>query len=57
MHERFVRPPDVYSALENSTSCKATEDKRWKVVGPDTDGDELTLVVAIEGDVVVITVF
>jgi hypothetical protein len=57
MHERFVRPPDIYHALENSASCKASEGRRWKVVGPDIDGDELTVVVTIDGDVVVITVF
>ncbi|HET9931131.1 MAG TPA: DUF4258 domain-containing protein [Polyangiaceae bacterium] len=57
MNQRFVRPPDVYCALESATACMATEQERWKVAGPDRDGDELTMVVKIEGDVVVITVF
>lgn len=57
MNQRFVRPPDVFSALEGATSCKAADDGRWKVCGPDTDSDELVLVVVIEGDVVVVTVF
>jgi hypothetical protein len=35
MNERFVRPPDVYSALEGITSCKKTDQQRWRVVGPD----------------------
>jgi hypothetical protein len=30
---------------------------RWKVEGPDLDGDDLTVVVVIEAEVVVITVF
>lgn len=57
MNERFVRPQDIYSTLENCVSCKAGQGERWKVAGPDTDGDELTLVVTIEDDVVVVTVF
>lgn len=57
MAQRFVVPHDVYTAMEHATECRATERERWKVIGPDTDGDELTLIAAIEADVVVITVF
>lgn len=57
MDERFVRPRDVYCALENASTCRAGERGRWKVVGPDVDGDELTMAVVLEAGVVVITVF
>jgi hypothetical protein len=29
----------------------------WRVDGPDLEGDELTCVVVIEGDVIILTVF
>jgi hypothetical protein len=58
MAQRFVRPDDVYNAMEHHASCKAGDEPgRWKVVGPDIDGDELTLIVVIEADVVVVTLF
>ncbi|MBI2895514.1 MAG: DUF4258 domain-containing protein [Deltaproteobacteria bacterium] len=57
MRERGATKNDVVSALANGTSCKAAEGGKWKVTGPDIDGDDLTAVVAIEDDVVVVTVF
>jgi hypothetical protein len=43
--------------LTRADSCEAQPPDRWKVVGPDLDGDPLTAVVEIELDVVVVTVF
>jgi hypothetical protein len=58
MAQRNVRANDILSALCNAASCsRGNEPNRWKVVGPDLDGDELAVVVVIEGDVVVVTVF
>jgi hypothetical protein len=57
MKERGVRREDIRHALINVESCKAVRDERWKVTGPDLDGDALTVVLVIEGDVVVITVY
>lgn len=57
MNQRNVRPGDVRSALVSAEACKAQPQGTWKVVGPDMDGDSLTLVVAIEEGVLVVTVF
>lgn len=57
MKERSVSREDVRNALMNLKTCKAGIDDRWKVTGPDLDGDALTVVLVIEGDLVVITVF
>ncbi|MBI3202608.1 MAG: DUF4258 domain-containing protein [Myxococcales bacterium] len=57
MNQRNVRPVDIRCALAGATACAALPDDRWKTTGPDLDGDALSCVVVIEGDVVVITVF
>lgn len=57
MNQRNVRPVDIRCALQGATECVALADERWRATGPDFDGDALSCVVAIEGDVVVITVF
>jgi hypothetical protein len=57
MRERGVRREDVRNALMNLKDCKATSGDRWKVTGPDLDGEALTVVLVIEGNLVVITVF
>jgi hypothetical protein len=57
MYERCITAEDVRNALTNATECAAAEKERWKVSGPDLDGEDLTLVVVLEGDVVVVTVF
>ncbi|MBI5543087.1 MAG: DUF4258 domain-containing protein [Deltaproteobacteria bacterium] len=58
MLERGVEVRDVLLVLRTATEC--AEDKepgKWLVSGHDLDGDRLRMVVAIEGDVVVVTVF
>ena len=55
--ERGATFGDVGHALANARTCSAGEPDRWRVEGPDREGDSLTLVVAIEAGVVVVTVF
>lgn len=55
--ERGATFDDVGHALTNARTCSAGEPDRWRVEGPDLDGDSLTVVVAIEAGVVVVTLF
>jgi hypothetical protein len=57
MRERGVSREDVRNALIETRTCQTSKGDRWKVTGPDLDEDELTVVLVIEGDLVVITVF
>jgi hypothetical protein len=57
MAQRGASANDVLEALSGARVCQAGPDQRWKVTGPDLDGDDLTAVVAIDDDVVVVTVF
>ena len=57
MAQRGAGEADVRNALTYAVTSLATPDGRWKVTGPDMDGDALTLVVTIEGGVIVVTVF
>ena len=59
MHERRVNRPDIVYALINAATCSADDEDedKWKVTGPDLDGDNLKIVVVIEGGVLVVTVF
>jgi hypothetical protein len=58
MDERGATVRDVIKACANATQCtRAAQADRWKATGPDLDGDELTVVVAIEDGLLVITLF
>ena len=58
MAERGAQYEDVHHALTTAQSCKAAADpERWKVFSADRDGDELILLVVIDGGVVVVTVY
>ena len=57
MAARGAVAEDVRGALVFANACRATADGKWKITGPDLDGDELKVVAVVEGDVVVITVF
>jgi hypothetical protein len=46
----------VRYALANAERCYAVENDRWRVTGPDLDGDELSAIVVIEDGVIVVTV-
>lgn len=59
MTERSVSHEDVRRALETGTAARGQADRdNWRVSGGvDLAGDELTVVVAIEADLIVVTVF
>jgi hypothetical protein len=56
MRQRNVLLRDVRAALTSAWTCHA-DGAKWKVTGPDYDGDELTCVVVLEEGVLVVTVF
>lgn len=57
MGERGAQYEDVRHALAGAHRRRAADQGRWKVSGDDLDGDELTLVVAIEAGAIVVTVY
>jgi hypothetical protein len=58
MDERGANQRDVISALANAVRCaRASNPGCWKAVGPDLDGDELSVVVALEDGLLVVTLF
>ncbi len=57
MFERSVFDEDLEEAIETAIKCLEQEDGTWRVEGFDMEGDELTLIIALEGDNVIITLF
>ena len=57
MAERGAVDEDVLVALVNASSCRRQANGRFRVVGADRDGDELELIVHLEGDVLIVTLF
>lgn len=58
MRQRGVTVGDVRHALLHATaSAHQPENDRWRVDSKDLEGDELMLIVRIDDDVLVITVF
>lgn len=57
MRQRNVRLEDVRSALVRAFRCSAQDNGRWKVEGPDIDGDDLTVIVLIEDGLIIVTVY
>lgn len=57
MAQRGVWPDDLSQALRMARRCKAQESGRWKVFGADKAGDDLTVIVEIEDDLIVVTLF
>lgn len=57
MVQRNVSMRDIRSALARATGVLPQKNGSWKVDGPDVDGDDLTVVVAIEDGLIVVTVF
>jgi hypothetical protein len=57
MLQRNVRREDVRHALVAARVCRAQPNGRYKATGPDLDGDDLDVVVAIEDGVLVVTLF
>lgn len=55
---RGVTSKDIRHGLANAREATwQTDHATWKVEGSDLDGDALTLAVAIEASVIVVTVF
>lgn len=57
MTERGVQYDDVRHCLSGATSCAEAEHDRWTVQGADCVGEPLAVVVVLEAEVVVVTVF
>jgi len=57
MADRGTRWADVRHGLANASSCAGQANGTFKTESRDLDGDDLTLIVAVEGDVVVVTLF
>lgn len=57
MDQRGASYQDVRHALMNARACRDQGDGTWRVDGPDLDGDDLTLVVALRDGVLVVTLF
>jgi hypothetical protein len=57
MGQRGVGEQDVRKALVHANRCQeGNEPNRWKVTGPDVDGDALDIVVVIDDGLLIITV-
>ena len=54
---RGARFADIRHALITALGCSAQPNGCWRVDSADRDGDELTVIVAIRHDVLVVTVF
>jgi hypothetical protein len=48
---------DTIHALAKAIHCKGAGSERWRVTGPDLDGDELVVVAVLDNGVAVVTVF
>jgi hypothetical protein len=58
MDDRGASRDDVRSALITATSARPQERGTWRVGGgQDLDGDDLTAIIDIEADVIVVTLF
>lgn len=56
MYEAKATEEDVREAMINAKSIRPTEKGRWRIKGPDLDGDELEVVIAIEDQLIIVTV-
>jgi hypothetical protein len=57
MAQRGARVADIQHGLSVARSCKLQDNGRWKVPTEDLDGDDLTLIVALDNGVVIVTLF
>jgi hypothetical protein len=57
MRTRSVQYGDLRHALVNASAASRSADERWRVKGPDLDGEELSIVRVIEDGIIVATVF
>ena len=57
MAQRGAGVADIKHGLSIARSCKLQDNGRWRVPTDDLDGDDLTLIVALDHGVVIVTVF
>lgn len=57
LEERHIEREDVFAALETAIRCRKQPRERFEVTGFDALGDELCVIVTINGVVCVITIF
>jgi hypothetical protein len=57
MIERDAAPEDVYEVLTRAAACRRTDSGRWRLDGVDRIGEQLSLVVELRADVIVVTLF
>jgi hypothetical protein len=57
MPKRNVSYEELEEALLNAKSCLPDRDGKWKVIGPDADGDDLTVIIVLDDGVRVVTVY
>ncbi len=57
MDERGSSPQDVRHALTHASECSPAREDCYSVLGADRDGDALTLIVSLDDDILVITLY
>ena len=58
MSQRNVRRTDIIECAKTAKKCLHDSNRNtFKIVGQDIDGEELTVVVGIDQDIIVITVY
>lgn len=57
MHQRRISVGDVATAIAHAKSCEAAADGRWRLCGPDLDGEDTDIVCVLDEGVLVVTVF
>ena len=57
MRERNVSHADLRQALSLAVGCTPQQGERWRVSGPDVDGNELVVVVELDDGDIVVTLF
>jgi len=55
MDEFGIEEGDVESALAHAISCRTQPNGRWRVVGPDRDGNGLKVIIEVTRRILVVT--
>jgi hypothetical protein len=57
MNERRIMRNDIQTAARNYTDCYKQKNGRWRVIGPDADREEITIIVKFNNGTTVVTVY
>lgn len=57
MEERGATQEDVLFALRTAHACSQQANGRWKVFGSDLDGVDMTVIVEMQSDLIVVTMY